>query len=168
MTITPGILKLQSYIQHDNGSQYKLIEFSKLSKAYGFQHKTSSPRYPQVNGEAEQAVKTVKQLLSKYSDPYVALLTYRASPLNNGHSPSELLMGRRLRTTVPVLPEVLKPKWPDKESVNKYEEKQKMLQKKVYNYRHRATPLKPLQKGDEVWISDCKSYGTVLQQTGQP
>ena len=57
---------------------------------------------------------------------------------------------------------------PDKEFVNEWEEKQKRLQKKVYNYRHRATPLKQLKKGDKVWISDYKSYGTVIQQTGQP
>ena len=102
-----------------NGPQYKSIEFSNFAKAYGFQHKTSSPRFPQSNGEAERAVKTVKQLLSKSSDPYLALLAYRASPLNNGYSPSELLMGRRLRTTVPVLPEVLEPKLPDKERVGR-------------------------------------------------
>ena len=125
-------------------------------------HKTSSPWFPQSNGEAEQAVKTVKQLLSKFSDPYLALLAKKASPLNNGYSPSELLMGRRLRTTVPVLPEVLEPKFPDKEFVNEWEEKQKRLQKKG------AIPLKQLKKGDKVWISDYKSYGAVIQQTGQP
>ena len=73
-------------------------------------------------------MKTVKQLLSKFSDLYLALLAYRASPLNNGYSPSELLMGRRLRTTISVLPEILEPKLLDKESVNEWEEKQKRSQ----------------------------------------
>ena len=84
---------ISEIISSDNGPQYKSIEFSNFAKAYGFQHKTSSPRFPQSNGEAERVVKTVKQLLSKSSDPYLALLAYRASPLNNGHSPSELLIG---------------------------------------------------------------------------
>ena len=69
-------------------------------------------------------------------------------------------MGRRLQATVPVLTEVLK------QFVNEWEEEQKRLQKKVYNYRHRAIPVKQLKKGDKVWISDCKSYGTVVQQAG--
>jgi len=84
----------------DNGPQYKSIEFSTFIKTYGFKHFTSSPRYPQANGEAERAVRTIKQLLSTSSDPYLALLAYRSSPLQNGYSPSELLMGRKLRTTM--------------------------------------------------------------------
>ena len=66
---------------------------------------TSSPLYAQSNGKAEKGVHIVKQLLKKAqesnSDPYLALLSYRASPLEHGMSPAELLMGRRLRTTIP-------------------------------------------------------------------
>ena len=59
------------------------------------------PRYPQANGEAVRAVRTIKGLLKKNADPYLALLMYRSSPLQNGLSPSELLMGRKLKTTLP-------------------------------------------------------------------
>ena len=59
---------------------------------------TSSSRYPQANGEAERAIRTVKSLLKKNSDRYSAIMSYHTAPLQNGLSPSEFLMGRRLCT----------------------------------------------------------------------
>ena len=85
----------------DNGPQYTSEAYAKFAKDYQFHHITSSPYCPQSNGEAERAVGTVKNLLKKSDDPYLALLAYRATPLQNGYSPSELLMCRMLRTTVP-------------------------------------------------------------------
>ena len=83
----------------DNGPQCSSRVFVNFSENYGFTHLTSSPLHPQGNGEAERAVQTVKKLLKKADDPYVALLNYRATPLQHG-----LLMGRKLRTRVPTLP----------------------------------------------------------------
>lgn len=86
----------------DNGPQYSSLEYKKFANEYGFLHTTSSPKFPQSNGEAERAVRTVKNLLNKSQDPYMAMLTYRSSPLGNGFSPAELLMSRRLRTNLPM------------------------------------------------------------------
>ena len=44
----------------------------------------------------------MKNLLKKSEDPYLALMAYRSTPLEVGYSPSELLMSRTLRTTVPI------------------------------------------------------------------
>ncbi|GFO48512.1 Pol polyprotein [Plakobranchus ocellatus] len=144
----------------DNGPQFASAEFRKFTEEFCFTHTTSSPRYPQANGEAERAVQTIKNLLRKASDPYVALLSYRATPLRNGYAPSELLMGRRLntklpstrtRTSLPNLPSLL-------EKEGKYREQQRS----EYNKRHSAKQASELQPGDYVFIKDLKRQGSVL------
>ena len=92
---------------------YSSEEFAKFSVQYGFTHVTSSPKYARSNGVAERAVETVKQMLKKEKDPYLALLAYRSSPVLGLYSPAELLMGRKLRTTVIVHPAQLVPELPD-------------------------------------------------------
>jgi len=97
----------------DNGPQYSSEGFSEFMRKYHCQHITSSPLYPQSNSEAERAVKTIKGLLKKEGEPYLALLSYQATPLQIGYSLSELLMGRKLQTTVPTIRKQLVPRVPD-------------------------------------------------------
>lgn len=99
-------------LRSDNGPQYSADVFSQFADEYGFMHNPSSPKYPQSNGEAERAVQTIKTLLTKNNDPYLALLAYRSTPLENGYSPAELLMGRKIQTTVPMAPSQLIPSLP--------------------------------------------------------
>ena len=154
----------------DNGPQYSSEQFSKFAATYGFVHTTSSPHYPQANGEAERAVRTVKALLKKNSDPYLALLTYRSTPLQNGQSPSELLMGRRLRTQLPVLPATLQPgsRNKDLQKVREKEEVYRANQERNFNNRHRAKDKAVLQPGDQVWLKDQNRYGQILKRTSEP
>ena len=67
-------------IVSDNGPQYSSLEYKNFVSEYGILHTTSSPKYPQSNGEAEKGVRTVKALLKKSDDPYLAMLTYRSTP----------------------------------------------------------------------------------------
>ena len=49
----------------DNGAQFISAEFKTFFVDWSFQHVTSSPRYPQSNGEAERAAKTAEELLKQ-------------------------------------------------------------------------------------------------------
>ncbi|KAJ8339615.1 hypothetical protein SKAU_G00364010 [Synaphobranchus kaupii] len=68
---------------------------------------TELPTQPweKANRKAEKGVQIVKRLLKKAAhsntDPYLALMAYRAAPLESGKSPAELLMGRNIRTRLP-------------------------------------------------------------------
>eukprot|EP00118_Oscarella_pearsei_P023104 m.272463 g.272463 ORF g.272463 m.272463 type:complete len:1311 (+) comp40563_c0_seq3:40-3972(+) len=153
----------------DNGPQYSSEIFAKFSERYGFVHTTSSPRYPQANGEAERAVQTVKALLNQSDDPYLALLAYRSTPLSNGYSPAELLMSRKIRSTVPMIPELRKPKIPDIFALQEVEERKRAHSKENYDKRHRVKELPTLQVGDRVWVTDQKVEGTVtMPAKGRP
>ena len=117
----------------DNGPQYSSREFQDFAKDYEFLHITSSPYYPQGNGEAERAVGTIKNLLKKSDDPYKALLAYRSTPLQVGYSPAQLLMGRVLRTVVPTTRAQREPCIPDLSLVRSKDKENKARQKKDFD-----------------------------------
>ena len=117
----------------DNGPQYSSIQYKKFATEYGFFHTTSSPRFPQSNGKAERAVKTVKSLLKKAEDPYMAMLTYRSTPLSSGFSPAELLMSRRLCANLPIMQSQLQPSVPNFSLIKAREEERKSNQKRVFD-----------------------------------
>jgi hypothetical protein len=74
----------------DNGPQFSSKEFVELAKSYGFIHITSSPHYPQGNGQAERTVRTVKNLFRKAKDPYKAIMDYRNTNIEEtGLSPAQ-------------------------------------------------------------------------------
>ena len=90
-------------VNSDNGPQFSSDSFSNLAKSYGFKHTTSSPYYPQSNGLAESGVKIAKNIL-RQEDPCLALMVYRSTTVGStGHSPSEVMLNRRIRTTLPTL-----------------------------------------------------------------
>ncbi|CAM1296134.1 Uncharacterised protein r2_g539 [Pycnogonum litorale] len=146
----------------DNGPQYASEEFASFAKTYSFTHITSSPRHPQGNGAAERAVQTVKNILRKGLDPYLGLMAYRSSPLENGLSPAELLMGRKLRTTIPTLPVVLTPESPDLVQVKLKESIMRGLSEDNFDTRHRAIETPPLSPGDPVYVRDLKRDAVVV------
>ena len=152
----------------DNGPQYSGNAFREFAKSYEFEHITSSPRYPQSNGLAERADGTVKRMLIKSKDPYLALLAYRTTPLENGYSPSELLMGRRLQSTLPIVNDELQPRQANNELLRQREIQYKQRQKFNYDKRHRASNLEKLEPNDNVYVKDQQTWGKVKQEANTP
>uniref|UniRef100_A0A087YS49 Integrase catalytic domain-containing protein n=1 Tax=Poecilia formosa TaxID=48698 RepID=A0A087YS49_POEFO len=151
-----------------NGPHFSSSSFSSFATDYDFRHVTSSPYFAQSNGEAERAVKTVKSLLKKNTEPYKALLAYRVMPLNQGPSSAELLMGRRLRSPLPLSPSQLKPQWPNQKKVADKDKELKQAQTLAYNKRHRAGVSPELKAGQRVWITNTQETATVLRGADTP
>ncbi|XP_032233029.2 uncharacterized protein K02A2.6-like [Nematostella vectensis] len=152
----------------DNGPQFASAEFNKFAATWGFDHITSSPRYAQSNGESEGAVETIKNFLKKCDDEYLALLSYRNTPLHNGYSPSQLSMGRKLKTRVPCHPDELKPQLPDNDVVRRKEREHRRQMREDYDRRHRVAEGEKLAEGDRVWIPDLKTEGTIIRPHETP
>ena len=155
----------------DNGPQYSSREFAEFAASYQFQHTTSSPLFPQSNGQAERTVQTAKRLLKNAKDPYMALLTYRSTPLAWCNlSPAELFMGRCLRTTLPQVNDQLIPQWKYLETFRKQNKEFKQRQKSAYDRRHRTSSLPPIADDTKVWITSGRTAlpGQIMSHANTP
>ena len=92
-------------------------------------------------------MQTVKNLVKKDGDPYLAMLSYRSTPLRCGFGPAELLMAWKLRTTVTMTRASLKPTVPARNRLRESEERYKRQQQSNYDHHHGVRPLVPLAPG---------------------
>ena len=131
---------------------FNSAEFQQFSQQWNFEHITSSPNYPQSNGQAEQRVQTMKQRMARCkkdgSDWQQALKELRSTPSKDLPSPAEILHGRPARTVNGQAPET---------PINMQEIKQKLEAKQEqyanqYNKRHRVTELQPLHLQQSLLI----------------
>lgn len=159
-------------LESDNGPQYASMEFRRFASDWGFQHSTSSPKYPKSNGLAERFVQTAKQLLRKCtadkSDVKMALLVYRNTPRSDAlGSPSQRLMSRATRSIIPVDEQQLKPKVIDDVSAQL-----QLLRDKQKEYHDKHTkPARELAVGDQIRLQqDNRKWigATVLSSAEKP
>lgn len=134
-------------------------EFKEFAGAWNFNTVTSSPRYPQSNGMAENGVKIAKTMLKKahYSqtDIYLFLLEYRNTPITGTQfSPSQLLLSRQLKTKIPAINSLLEPEVQTgaREILQSLQTKQKLY----YDKGSRSLP--PLEKGETIMIREDKVW----------
>ena len=151
----------------DNGSQFTSEDFTKFVKANGIRHSLSFPYHPASNGEAERFVRTFKEAMKTSNNTGLTLahrtnnflLTYRTTPhTTTGTPPSELLMGRTLRTRWDIMkPDV-------GQSVCWRQAKQKEGKDNNSKLRHfvmgQSVMVKNFRTGP-TWIP-----GTIVQQLG--
>ena len=95
----------------DNGSQFTSEEFQRFLKRNGIKHITSAPYHPATNGLAERCVGSFKSAMKSETEVKSLnlklarfLLAYRNTPHSTtGEPPSQLFLGRRLRTRLDLL-----------------------------------------------------------------
>ena len=163
---------IPSEVISDNGPQYASKDFSLFAKQWEFKHTTVSPRYPQANGLVEKEVQTVKNILTKAKqdrrNPYLGLLEYRNTPIDDVGSPAQLLMSRRLRSIISTTNAQLQPKVLDP---HKVEEKLRLKQEKQKHYfDQHAKHLHTLEKDDwiRVQMGSLWKPGVVTEHAGIP
>ena len=158
-------------IVSDNGPPFDSNALKQFAKEYGIMLTTVSPYHPQANGQAESGVPIAQRIL-KQDDPLKALMIYRSTPVQStGCTPSKLLMGRELRTTIPILPRTLTPKWPNMERVSSHVKSSQQSYKQQYDRRHGVSTLRFLKVGDQVRLSGAKEWSKptkVIKQHDAP
>ncbi|UYV83182.1 hypothetical protein LAZ67_23000087 [Cordylochernes scorpioides] len=135
----------------DNGPQFTGSEMKGFLEGNGIKQTLIPAYHPQSNGLAERAVRTIKTALDKNKRKIgdtiqdtlsKVLLAYRSTPhVTTGKTPSELFMGRALRTRVSLIHPSLASRVRDQQARQmKYD---------------RRTHLEEFQIDDLVW---CKNF----------
>ena len=147
----------------DNGPCYLSQEFKFFMQNWLVEHRTSSPHYPQSNGLAESMVKVSKNLIEKAVKQDLPwnrlLLDYRCTPISSEiPSPAEILFGRKLRSSISILPSQIM-----NDRIRKQREliakKEGKFYTNVKDFQDRIKAL-PFEAGQNVWLqnSDSRKY----------
>ena len=146
----------------DQGPQFTSKLFQDFTKRWGFQHRTSSPRYPQSNGKIEATVKSMKKLIktswnaSSLDEENLtrALLQYRNTPSRrDGLSPAQKLFGRPIQDTLPAHRRAFSSEW--QRSIEEAEKLTDEHQEEVeHYYNQHAHSLPEIHIGSNVAIQN--------------
>ena len=141
----------------DNGPCYSSQEFRFFMQNWLIEHRTSSPHYPQSNGLAESMVKVSKNLIEKAVRQDLPwnqlLLDYRCTPISSEiPSPAEILFGRKLRSSISILPSQVM-----NDRISKQRELIAKKEGKFYtntkDFQNRIKAL-PFEAGQNVWLQN--------------
>ena len=159
---------LPNQLVSDNGPQFVSTEFLEIFRLNGIKHFRSAPYHPATNGQAERYVQILKSKLRTMSEEERSLiqklprflLTYRSTPHSvTGCTPSELFLGRQLKTKLSSLQPNVSTQVLDKQAA----------QKQHYDARVES---RSFTTGDAVWARDYRREGhnwvpgTIVKQSG--
>ena len=71
-----------------------------------------------------------------------------------------MLFGRKIRTTVLVFPDQLKPSWPGFQELREHEQESKIIQTQRYDVSHRCTELPALKPVCGLWFRKKPAVAT--------
>ena len=94
-------------------------------------------------------------------------MNYRATPLANGYSPSELLFGRKIKTALPQIPSKLIPISVNYKTLLQKETDMRQGAARHYNRRRGARNIAPLKNGDNVYVKNLSVDGKVVIKRGK-
>ena len=164
-------------IYTDQGAQFMSKECQGFFKRWGVHHVTSSPHFPQSNGRAEAAVKSMKKIIHRTWDAQQrrlnkeawtrALVQYRNTPGVTGLSPAQRLFGHPLQDLVQAHRRSFAPTWQQLQA-DVAQRRQEATQERLearYNRTVRALPV--LEGGTRVAVQDSQTnlwdrYGTIV------
>ncbi|MEM7478413.1 MAG: transposase family protein [Planctomycetota bacterium] len=161
----------------DGGPQFIAKAFADFLSTWGITHDTSSPYYPQSNGRAEAAIKSIKKLIkrcwhcppaSMNIDEWTkALLQYRNTPPASGKSPAQLVYGHPVQDTLPAHRRAFAPEW-QKANHLAEDAAAKAHDKLEKRYNSRSRPLPDLAVGNRVAVQHPVSkawdkYGIIVE-----
>ena len=106
--------------------------------------------------------------VNKLVDQYGALLACQTTSLECGYSPAQLLMGRQLRTSIPVMASMLQRRWDESTQLRDRQENINTRQTVDYDRYHRAQRLSTLSADDPVWVRDANIGHITVGKTGTP
>ena len=162
---------LPQSLKTDNSTQFVSGEFERFLKTNDIEHRTSTPLWPQANGEVERQNRSLLKALriakaekkNIWTEMRKFLTVYRTTPHSStGVTPAKLLFNREIRTKIP---ELGNSRYSDSEARDKDTEmKQERTDYADEKRRARESDLEP---GDLVLLKQRKenklstTYGTL-------
>lgn len=145
---------IPNVVRTDKSPPFNSQDFESFATQLGFRHLRVTPARPKANGEAERLMRTLEKAVR------IAVIEhkswrqerqYRTTPHGTtAKSPSELLNGRKLKSTLPVLKQ--EQGSPDVRQTDA----RKKEQMKEYADRHNHAKASDLKVGDRVLIKQPK------------
>ena len=160
-----------NHLRTDNGPQFISREFIDKCTDNNIELEVSDPYYPISNGHAEKMVGVAKSLIKKSDNTEelkMMLQIYNSTPsMTTGVSPAEMLIGRRMRTSLPMMG---RPGFVPLATIKKAERKKfnEDIRTKIH-YDRTAKNLPILEVGSRVRIYNHKTLrwdmrGTIVMR----